>query len=67
MVGDVDTRQSTSGLVVTFTSSVMLWKSRLLKCIALLTTEVEFIATTKAFKEMLWFKRLLDEIGFEKD
>lgn len=35
--------------------------------VALSTTGAEFIATTEAYKEMLWLKRLLDEIGFKKD
>lgn len=35
--------------------------------VALSTTGAEFIASTEACKEMLWLKRLLDEIGFKKD
>ena len=45
----------------------MAWQSRLQKCVALSTTEVEFIAATEACKELLWLKMLIGEIGFKQD
>ena len=54
MAGDVDRRKSTSGYLVTYAGGAVSWQSRLQKCVALNTTEVEFIAVTEASKELLW-------------
>ncbi|KAK4384064.1 Retrovirus-related Pol polyprotein from transposon TNT 1-94 [Sesamum angolense] len=40
------------------------WKSQLQNIVALSTTEAEYIATTEAFKEAIWLKGILTEIGF---
>jgi len=64
MAGDVDSRRSTSGYLVTFAGGAVSWQSRLQKCIALSTTEAEFIAATEACKELLWMKKFLNELGF---
>lgn len=45
----------------------MAWQSRLQKCVALSTTEAEFIAATEACKELLWMKSYLEELGFKQD
>ncbi|KAI9192665.1 hypothetical protein LWI28_026300 [Acer negundo] len=57
MVGDVDTHKFTSGILITFAGGVVAWQSRLQKCVALSTTEVEFIVATEVCKELLWMKR----------
>ena len=67
MAGDVDRRKSTSGYLVTYAGGAVSWQSRLQKCVALNTTEVEFIAVTEASKELLWLKRLACELGFKQD
>ena len=59
MAGDVDNRKSTSGYLITFRRGAVAWQSRLQKCVALSTTEAEFIAITKACKELLWLKKFL--------
>ncbi|RVW90052.1 Retrovirus-related Pol polyprotein from transposon TNT 1-94 [Vitis vinifera] len=41
------------------------WQSRLQKCVALSTIEVEYIAFTKASKELLWMKKFLQELGLQ--
>ena len=43
------------------------WQSRLQKCVALSTTEAEYIAANEAGKEMLWLKRFLQELGLKQD
>ncbi|KAF3648202.1 hypothetical protein FXO37_19575 [Capsicum annuum] len=63
MAGDVDTRKSTSGYLVTFVGGVVSWQSRLQKFVALSTTEVELIAAVEACKEFFWMKRFLGELG----
>lgn len=67
MAGDVDSRKSTSGYLITYSGGAVSWKSKLQKCVALSTTEAEFIAATEASKELLWLKRLVGELGFDQD
>ncbi|CAL2271321.1 unnamed protein product [Prunus armeniaca] len=66
MAGDLDSRKSTSGYLITFSGGAVSWQSKLHKCVALSTTEAEFIAATEACKEMLWMKRFLQELGQEQ-
>nr|GFC34870.1 retrovirus-related Pol polyprotein from transposon TNT 1-94 [Tanacetum cinerariifolium] len=42
------------------------WQSRLQKCVALSTTEAEYVAATEACKELLWLKKFLQELGFKQ-
>uniref|UniRef100_A0A803M8G8 Retrovirus-related Pol polyprotein from transposon TNT 1-94 n=1 Tax=Chenopodium quinoa TaxID=63459 RepID=A0A803M8G8_CHEQI len=49
MAGDIDSRKSTSGYLITFAGGAVSWQSRLQKCVALSTTESEFIAVTEAY------------------
>ena len=56
MAGDVDNRRSTSGYLMTFSGGAVSWQSRLQKCVALSTTEAEYIAAAEACKELLWMK-----------
>ena len=65
--GDLDGRKSTSGYLFTFVGGAVSWQSRLQKCVALSTTEAEYIAANEAGKEMLWLKRFLQELGLKKD
>ena len=66
MAGDVDSRKSTSGYLITFSGGAVSWKSKLQKCVALSTTEAEFIAATEACKEILWMKKFLQELGHKQ-
>ncbi|KAJ4728518.1 Retrovirus-related Pol polyprotein from transposon TNT 1-94 [Melia azedarach] len=66
MAGDVDTRKSTTGYLMTLSGGAVAWQSRLQKCVALSTTEAEFIAATEACKELLWMKRFLQELNFKQ-
>jgi hypothetical protein len=67
MAGDIDSRKSTSGYLIKFAGGAVAWQSRLQKCVALSTTEAEFIAITEACKELLWLKKFLQELGFVQD
>ena len=67
MAGDVDSRKSTSGYLITFAGGAVSWQSRLQKCVALSTTEAEFIAATEACKELLWMKKFLSELGLHQE
>jgi len=67
MGGDIDSRRSTPGYMINFAGGAVAWKSRLQKCVVLSTTEVEFIVNTEACKELLWVKKLLQELSFVQD
>ena len=67
MAGDIDSRRSTSGYLITYAGGAVAWQSRLQKCVALSTTESEFIAATEACKEMLWMKKFVHELGFTQE
>jgi ATP-binding cassette subfamily B (MDR/TAP) protein 1 len=66
MAGDLDSRKSTSGFLYTFAGGAVSWQSRLQKCVALSTTEAEYIAAAEAGKEMLWLKRFLQDLGIKQ-
>ena len=51
MAGDVDSRKSTSGYLITFVGGAVSWQSKLQKYIALSIIEVEYITAAEAFKE----------------
>nr|GEW40079.1 retrovirus-related Pol polyprotein from transposon TNT 1-94 [Tanacetum cinerariifolium] len=61
-----DNMKSTSGYLMTFAGGAVSWQSRLQKCVALSTTEAEYVAATEACKELLWLKKFLQELGFKQ-
>lgn len=60
--GDVDSRKSTSGYVFLFNDSIISWRSSLQKCVSISTTESEYVSASEAVKELVWLKRLYDEL-----
>lgn len=60
--GDVDTRKSTSGFVFMFGNGSISWGSNRQKCVALSSTESEYIAGSEAVKELLWLQRMLIDL-----
>lgn len=64
MAGDIDSKKFTLGYLVTLVGRTFLWQSKLQECVALSTTEVEYIAVIECCKEILWMKRFFSEIGF---
>ena len=56
MVGDMDTRNSTTGYLYTFAGVAVSWVSMLQRIVALSTIEAEYIAATEACKEMVWMQ-----------
>ena len=49
----IDSRKFTSGFLVIFIGGAVSWQSKLQKCVALCTTEAEYIADIEVCKEML--------------
>ena len=50
-----------------FAGGAVSWQSRLQKCVALSTTEAEYIAVTEACKELLWMKKFMHELGVNQE
>ncbi|KAL5574541.1 hypothetical protein UlMin_016240 [Ulmus minor] len=53
LAGNVDIRRSTTRYVYTLGGTVVSWVSQLQKIVALSTTKAEYVAVTKASKEMV--------------
>jgi len=64
--GDVDSRRSTTDYVFILESGAVSWVLRLQKIVVLFTTDAEYVAATKACKEMIWLKNFMKEIGKEQ-
>ena len=54
MDGDKDSRRSTIGYAFNMGGTTVSWISKLQQVLALSTTEAEYVAATKASKEMIW-------------
>ncbi len=59
---DVGTRKSTSGFVCKFAGGAITWKSKRQQCVALSTTEAEFIAASEAAREAMWLIKLFEDL-----
>jgi len=65
--GDFDQRRSTTGYVFTVAECVISWKAKLQDTIALLMTEVEYMAAVEVLKEVLWLRGLVETFSIIKD
>ena len=63
--GEIDSRRSTSGMVVKMGSGAISWASKLQPVVTLSTTEAEYISATAAAQEILWLRNLFKKIGYE--
>lgn len=55
-------RKSNSGHIFLFNGGTISWSCRKQTCVAFSTAEAEFIALTEATQEVLWLKRLLEDL-----
>jgi hypothetical protein len=56
-------RKSTSGYIFQTMGGAIACKSRLQECVALSTTEAEYVAASEACKEAVWLSRLACNMG----
>ena len=59
---DLETRKSTSGMLVLFNGNVVSWSSRKQKTVALSSTEAEYMALSEATCEALWIRTWIKEV-----
>ena len=64
---DLDRRRSVTGYVFQVGGNTISWRSGLQHIVALSTTESEYMALAEAFKEALWLKGFVSELGFKQD
>jgi len=57
-----NTRKSTSGVVLMLNNGSIIWLSRKQNIIATSTTEAEYVALCEAAKEVVWTRRLLNDL-----
>jgi Reverse transcriptase (RNA-dependent DNA polymerase)/Pol polyprotein, beta-barrel domain/GAG-pre-integrase domain len=59
---DLETRRSTSGMVVKFSGNIVSWSSRKQKTVAISSTEAEYMAASEATCEALWLRTWIREV-----
>ena len=60
--GTMDHRQAISSFVVLVDRGAVLWLSKKQELVTLSSMEAEYVGTTHAAKELIWFCRLIKEI-----
>lgn len=60
--GCLRTGRSTTGVVVKYAGGAISWCSQRQPIVATSTTEAELIAATEATKEVMWLRRLFEEV-----
>ena len=60
---NLDDRRSTTGVLLMLNGGPVSWKSQRQSCVSLSTTESEYVAAAAAAKEVVWMRRLLQDIG----
>ena len=65
--GDNDTRHSTSGYIFQLYNNTVSWCSKKQNTVAKSTTEAEYVALSFATQEVIWLRRLLENIGMKAE
>lgn len=60
--GDVVDRKSTSGYVCMLGGATVCWRSERQSVVATSTTEAEYVAAAEAVKEIIWARRMVEEL-----
>lgn len=65
---NIDDRKSVTGYVFTIAGGAVSWQSKKQPTVALSSTEAEYMSSTQACKEAIWWRALLGELqlGFNK-
>ena len=61
--GDLNDRKSTSGYVFLLSSGAVSWLSKKQPIVTLSTTEAEFVAAAGCASQVVWMRRVLDQLG----
>ena len=61
---DIDDRRSISGYVFLLSGGAVSWKTKKQPTVAQSSVEAEYMAANQAAREALWFRTLLNELGY---
>jgi hypothetical protein len=61
------TRRSRSGFIILLGKYPIIWSSKLQRCVALSSTEAEYVAVTAAARFTIWARAFLEEMGFSQE
>ena len=67
LVGNIDSRKSTTWFVFTLGGTTISWSSHIQNIVALSTTVTEYVAAIEAAKEIIWLCSFLDELGKKRE
>lgn len=65
--GDLQTGRSTTGVLCMYAGGPISWISQRQQSVALSTTEAELVAASEATREIVWIRRLLEELSIKQD
>ena len=60
---ETEGRRSVSGFIFQLGGGPVSWMSRRQYVVALITTEAEYISASEAFREIVWLRRMMKDIG----
>jgi hypothetical protein len=60
-------RRSRTGFIILLGNSPVIWSSKLQKCVALSSTEAEYVAVSSAARLVIWARAFLEELGFTQE
>ncbi len=63
---DMETRRSVTGYVIMLGNGPIQWKSQLQKTVRLSSSEAEYKALSECAKEVMFLKRILEDLGVEE-
>ena len=63
----MSTRRSTSGYVFQINGCTISWSSKRQLSVSKSSTEAEYIARSTSSQELIWLRRLLEDIGFAQN
>jgi hypothetical protein len=66
-VGSIDDRKNTSGYVFSHRSGEVAWASKKKPIVTLSSIEAEYVATTTTACQVVWIRRILNELLHEKN
>jgi hypothetical protein len=65
--GKRESRRSTTGLLARYTISIVLWRSRMQKTIALSTAEAEYYSASEIAVEIIYLRNLMRNMGLPQE
>ncbi|HVW99113.1 MAG TPA: Ty1/Copia family ribonuclease HI, partial [Candidatus Babeliaceae bacterium] len=63
--GCEDERKSTSGFIIQVNGCTISWASKRQATVSISSAESEYIALTACMQEIIWFKQLIEELGWK--